>query len=97
MLGPSRKRSKQNSSLDERLYDAAIGCNKGDVQKQIALGADVNWANPKSSQNTPLIAAIAKNCSPDLVGLLISAEADVNKVNDVNETPIFVATFIISY
>jgi len=73
--------------LNERLYDAAIDCDKDEVQKQIALGADVNWANPKSSKNTPLIAAIAMNCSPDLVGLLIAAGADVNKVNDVNETP----------
>ena len=94
MPSPSKKGSKKGASLNERLYDAAIGCDKGEVQKHIALGADVNWANPKSSKNTPIIAAIAMNCSPDLVGSLIAAGADIHKENDDGETPFFIAALI---
>jgi ankyrin repeat protein len=84
----SKTASKNSLSLDEQLYKAVINVDKNEVTRLINEGADVNWANPKSSGNTPLFSAIEMDFPIEIVETLIAAGADPNKVNSVKERPI---------
>ncbi len=92
------------SILDAQTKDLWTGLRKGDleeVQKAIALKADVNAIN-KNYERTPLTYAI-QTASMDIdnqnfyasfksiIAALIKAKADVNKIDEQGEFPLFLA------
>ena len=59
------------------LFDAVEKCDKAKVEEMLALGADVNSKNEDGL--TPLmVAARNKNCSIDILKLLVEKGADIN-------------------
>uniref|UniRef100_A0A6C0B6E6 Uncharacterized protein n=1 Tax=viral metagenome TaxID=1070528 RepID=A0A6C0B6E6_9ZZZZ len=91
---PSRKGSPKMLTPEKpsnpRLYKAALEGDNATVEKQIDLGADVDWTYETKLEPTPLIAASIKGHA-NVVETLILAGADLNKPNKALETPIFKA------
>lgn len=100
MSSPSRKASPSRNGSPKKLtpeklselslYKAAFEGDNATVEKQIDLGADVDWTYENKFEPTPLIAASIKGHA-NVVETLILAGADLNKPNKALETPIFQA------
>lgn len=91
---PTRKGSPKKLTPEKpsgsRLYTAALEGDINTVEKQINLGAKVDWTYENKFEPTPLIAA-SINGHSEVVETLILAGADFNKPNKLLETPIFQA------
>lgn len=57
----------------------------------LAQGANANCLDDVRSGDTPLILAVLNN-SPELVNLLLDHQADINFLNDRDQTPLILAT-----
>ena len=70
------------------LHDAVLANNAGDVQKELANGADVNAKDQAGF--TPLFYAVQKGYG-DIVGFLINRNANVNATDTIGNTPLHFA------
>ncbi len=78
-----------NSGWD--LYKASGKGNINEVRKLIELGAPVNYTSPNTNNGTPLYISAQTN-QIEILKLLLTAGADVNKQNGDGRTPIFTAS-----
>ena len=73
----------ENGRLGRMAYNAASGGENDELERLIALGADIEWKNPDEEGATPIMVAAAKGHS-DCVVTLLSANAQVDAKAEKN-------------
>jgi ankyrin repeat protein len=80
------------SSKDRELFNYAESGDVENVRKILDEGnVNINYANPVLYNRTPLIQAIDKN-HDQVVELLLSKDADINKADKDGQTPLYIAS-----
>jgi ankyrin repeat protein len=82
------------SSKDRELFNYAESGDVENVRKILDEpngNVNINYANPVLYNRTPLIQAIDKN-HDQVVELLLSKDADINKADKVGQTPLYIAS-----
>ena len=76
--------------LEAEAYNAASGGENDELERLIALGADIEWKNPDEEGATPIMVAAANGHS-DCVVTLIGADAQVDASQNEGATALMAA------